>query len=182
MTDLRDIAKKESHLEAYALLGLLILGGIFIGTQLPVPKNVLYGLVSNSVLSPDGEIIFKDNYNVSWYKGFRKFILEFDDENSCMDIKTAGGKSMNPIYSGTNYVLVDYCYLPEKVDIGDVIVFSVPDYNTPIHHRVTHIDIENKRFVTKGDNNPRADDWIDWNQMIAKEIIFIDAFDEGGKE
>ncbi len=46
-------------------------------------------------------------------------------------------------------------YSPKKADVGDVIVYVVPNRSDPIIHRVINLEEENGRrlFYTKGDHN-----------------------------
>lgn len=60
--------------------------------------------------------------------------------------------SMEPnLYKG-DMLLV---YGTPQIEVGDVIVYQNPKTNLPIVHRV--LEIQDNKFITKGDNNP-ADD------------------------
>lgn len=42
----------------------------------------------------------------------------------------------------------------EKYDVGNVIVYSIPNQNTPVIHRIISINSDGT-YMTKGDNNPQ---------------------------
>ena len=120
---------------------------------------------------------FIDTYSISSYRDQNKLVLQFEDPNECLRVETSSGISMKPIYPEKSYSIMDYCYSPERIDVGDVINY-LTDNNRRTHHRVIEIDSEKKRFLTKGDGNGSVDGWIHWNEMISKEVTWIDSFDE----
>ncbi|NOZ81534.1 MAG: signal peptidase I [Candidatus Micrarchaeota archaeon] len=58
-------------------------------------------------------------------------------------------------------------------DIGDIIVYRSPRVPYPIIHRI--IDEKNGRFLTKGDNNPAPDGWIEPSAIMGKAIFKLPA-------
>ncbi len=71
------------------------------------------------------------------------------------------GNSMEPHFTAGDLVLLrptsDY-------DVGDVVGYDSPHLGRMVLHRI--IDVEDGRFLTKGDNN----DWVDSHRPTAAEI------------
>ena len=63
--------------------------------------------------------------------------------------------SMKPEFQRGDMIIVQSVFLTPEV--GDIITFSVKNKNVDISHRV--ISIKNGAIITKGDNNPRKDDY-----------------------
>lgn len=66
---------------------------------------------------------------------------------------------------------------PEKLKVGDIIIFQAPTTN-PVIHRIVNITEENgeKIFSTMGDNNPRQIEFekeILEEQLVGKAIVKI---------
>jgi signal peptidase len=63
--------------------------------------------------------------------------------------------SMKPVFErGDMFIVQSISLTPE---IGDIITFNVSDKNYDVSHRV--IAIKNDIIITKGDNNPRKDEY-----------------------
>ena len=57
------------------------------------------------------------------------------------------------------------------IAVGDIIVFTEPDHDAPIVHRVDHIEVVEGeiRYFTKGDNN----DYVDSGYRTYEDIIGV---------
>ena len=66
------------------------------------------------------------------------------------------GSSMHPTLKPTD-ILEVIPYKKQKIQCGDVIVFSHPENNHKIVHRVVSVDLNGVR--TRGDNSKEADFW-----------------------
>jgi signal peptidase I len=60
---------------------------------------------------------------------------------------------------------------PEKIEIGDTIVYMSKTAPYPIIHRV--VDIKENTFITKGDHNSGADAPVEEKQIIGKATLRI---------
>lgn len=78
--------------------------------------------------------------------------------------------SMKPEFQRGDMIIVQSIYLTPEV--GDIITFSVKNKNFDISHRV--ISTSNGAIITKGDNNPRRDDYKTKQENIKAKAIQID--------
>lgn len=64
---------------------------------------------------------------------------------------------------------------PEKIDVGDVIVYMSKTASYPIIHRIINIQKsgEERTFTTKGDHNSVADAIVSQKQLLGKAIVRI---------
>lgn len=73
-----------------------------------------------------------------------------------LKLSLPSGESMNIPYG---FLCIEQLYDPtsQSIQVGDLIVFGVP--NGLIQHRVIRIDIveEERKYITKGDNNKKQD-------------------------
>lgn len=77
--------------------------------------------------------------------------------------------SMKPEFQRGDMIITQSVFL--KPEVGDIITFNVKNKNYAISHRV--ISINNGVIITKGDNNPRKDDYNTRQEnIIAKAIQF----------
>ena len=77
--------------------------------------------------------------------------------------------SMKPEFQRGDMIIVQSAFLTPEV--GDIITFSVANKNVDISHRV--ISMSNGAIITKGDDNPRKDDYYTTQKDIkAKAIQF----------
>ncbi|MEN7982476.1 MAG: signal peptidase I [Nanoarchaeota archaeon] len=75
---------------------------------------------------------------------------------------------------------------PEKIEIGDIIIFNSGVRSTPIIHRVINIRQENNKYIfsTIGDNNPSQISFeraIGENQIVGKAVFKIAPYLGWGK-
>jgi len=77
--------------------------------------------------------------------------------------------SMKPGFQRGDMIIVQSMFLTPEV--GDIIMFSVKDKNYDISHRI--ISIKNGAIITKGDNNPRKDDYNTKQENIKAKAIQI---------
>jgi signal peptidase len=77
--------------------------------------------------------------------------------------------SMKPEFQKGDMVIVQSIFLTPEV--GDIITFSVIDKNYDVSHRV--VNIKNGLIITKGDNNPRKDDYKTKQENIKAKAIQI---------
>jgi signal peptidase len=75
--------------------------------------------------------------------------------------------SMKPGFQRGDMIIVQSLFLTPEV--GDIIMFSVKDKNYDISHRI--ISIKNGAIITKGDNNPRKDDYKTKQENIKGKAI-----------
>ena len=78
--------------------------------------------------------------------------------------------SMKPEFQRGDIIIVQSIFLTP--DIGDIITFSVKNRNVDISHRV--ISVSNSAIITKGDNNPRQDDYDTTQENVKAKAIQID--------
>lgn len=78
--------------------------------------------------------------------------------------------SMKPEFQRGDMILVQSVFLTPEV--GDIITFDVKNKNYDISHRV--ISISNGAIITKGDNNPRKDEYDTKQEDIKAKAILID--------
>lgn len=77
--------------------------------------------------------------------------------------------SMKPVFErGDMFIVQSISLTPE---IGDIITFNVADKNYDVSHRV--IAIKNDIIITKGDNNPRKDEYKTRQKNIKGKAIQI---------
>lgn len=77
--------------------------------------------------------------------------------------------SMKPEFQRGDMIIVQSIFLTPEV--GDIITFSVKTNNNDISHRV--ISISSSAIITKGDNNPRKDEYHTTQENVkAKAIQF----------
>lgn len=77
--------------------------------------------------------------------------------------------SMKPEFQRGDMIIVQSVYLTPEV--GDIITFNVKNKNFAISHRV--ISIKNGAIITKGDNNPRKDEYNTRQENIIAKAIQI---------
>jgi signal peptidase len=77
--------------------------------------------------------------------------------------------SMKPVFQRGDMFIVQSIFLTPE--IGDIITFNVTDKNFDVSHRV--ITIKNDLIITKGDNNPRKDDYKTKQKNIKAKAIQI---------
>lgn len=80
------------------------------------------------------------------------------------------GSSMNPLLKPGERLKVIPCRF-EKIRIGDVIVFRHPEEKHYIVHRVVSITLTGVR--TRGDNNPKVDEWVLSPDNIIGYVDFV---------
>lgn len=77
--------------------------------------------------------------------------------------------SMKPEFQRGDMIIVQSIFLTPAV--GDIITFSLKNKNYDVSHRV--ISISNSAIITKGDNNPRKDDFDTKPENIKAKAIQI---------
>ncbi|MCZ7385506.1 MAG: signal peptidase I [Candidatus Methanoperedens sp.] len=77
--------------------------------------------------------------------------------------------SMKPGFQRGDMIIVQSMFLTPQV--GDIIMFSVKDKNYDVSHRI--ISMKNGAIITKGDNNPRKDDYNTKQENIKAKVIQI---------
>jgi signal peptidase len=77
--------------------------------------------------------------------------------------------SMKPGFERGDMIIVQSIFLTPE--IGDIIMFSVKDKNYDVSHRI--ISMKNGAIITKGDNNPRKDDYNTRQENIKAKAIQI---------
>ncbi len=77
--------------------------------------------------------------------------------------------SMKPGFQRGDMIIVQSIFLTPEV--GDIIMFSVKDKNYDVSHRI--ISMKNGAIITKGDNNPRKDDYNTRQENIKAKAIQI---------
>lgn len=77
--------------------------------------------------------------------------------------------SMKPEFQRGDMIIVQSISLTP--DVGDIITFNVKNKNYAISHRV--ISINNGAIITKGENNPRKDEYNTKQENIIAKAILI---------
>ena len=115
-------------------------------------------------------------YNKSLIEG-----IDITDNNRAATVKICKDKcswfvycdthSMSPTFTCNDEL---YGFKPDEdeIAIGDIIIYQNKDENRNILHRV--IGIEGDKYITKGDNNERADDYAPTYDDIIFKITRID--------
>ena len=81
--------------------------------------------------------------------------------------------SMQPKYLVGGLIFIDYNAEPEKMHVGDVIAFRAGE-DVNITHRIVDIDLENRTFTTKGDNNGSADQTpVSFDDMLGESWLYF---------
>jgi signal peptidase I len=76
--------------------------------------------------------------------------------------------SMRPEFQRGDLVMSQS--ISKEPQVGDIITFKAAGVQNPVTHRV--LSIQNNNVVTKGDNNPLADDYgTTRNDVIAKVVV-----------
>lgn len=136
--------------------------GFVLGTELPL------AIVESCSMYHDGNLI--SNYG-NWWEGHEDKYSEFD---------ISGG-----IFSGFGFkrgftkgdILLIVGVKPEKVDLGDVIIFAANQRN-PIIHRVVDIEMDGEEYIfqTIGDNNNGQlsfEKRIEGNSVVGKAVFRV---------
>ncbi len=77
--------------------------------------------------------------------------------------------SMKPEFQRGDMIITQSVFLTPEV--GDIITFDVKNSNNDVSHRV--IKISNSAIITKGDNNPRNDDYGTTQKDVKAKAIQI---------
>lgn len=103
----------------------------------------------------------------------------FEIQNPCLVFRKVVGQSMIPYYNNETIILIDTCFLPENLKIGDVILYYY-DWNmtTTVHHRIVDINYPKEWIKTKGDNLNQTDNFINFNQIFGKEIGVLNILED----
>ena len=76
--------------------------------------------------------------------------------------------SMKPEFQRGDLVMTQS--ISKDPQVGDIITFTAAGVKNPVTHRV--IKVQNNNVITKGDNNPLADDYgTTINDVIAKVVV-----------
>ncbi|UCF08925.1 MAG: signal peptidase I [Thermoplasmata archaeon] len=76
--------------------------------------------------------------------------------------------SMAPTFSKGDMVLMTQYSEPDE---GDIIMFSAPNEQMPVVHRVH--DVEGDNITTKGDFNPKEDSWVINESAVYSEAVTV---------
>lgn len=144
--------------------------GTVLGTDFPIVAVVSGSMEHKITKDPFGQQrLCSKTFN-------QKFSINFDDWwNTCGPWYTNNFGIIKEQFikfsfrNGFNTGDIMILYSPEKINIGDVIVFNSYYINDPIIHRV--VGIEDNVFITKGDHNSDRDKFI--NPLNNKEEIKI---------
>lgn len=92
-------------------------------------------------------------------------------ENQKVSLYSTMGASMFPFICWNEYIVVKDV-LPQKIEIGDIVLFS-SNNNSKVAHRVVKKGFVNGSliFQTKGDRNNFLDEPIETNRIIGKVIV-----------
>ncbi|KAG5485773.1 hypothetical protein LSCM1_07185 [Leishmania martiniquensis] len=113
--------------------------------------------------------------------GWRGVVLATNCESSIVVVLSG---SMEPGYQRGDVLLLHH--LPaHPVTVGDVIVYSLPEHEIPIVHRVLRIheraEDHKKLYLTKGDNNVNDDrflfqhgrEWVEEDMIVGKTYAYL---------
>ena len=95
--------------------------------------------------------------------------MALDGNAPPMRIRLNGG-SMDPLIRwNRDYVTI----IPtgKEIEIGDIVLFSEPNQNRYVVHRIW--DIQDGKVQTWGDNCPQPDDWIS-RELIWGKVVLIE--------
>jgi len=135
----------------------------------------------NGFIIKEGNITYSkhfDPYYGLYYQNDQQGIT-LQIQNPCLTFVKISGQSMLPYYNNETISLIDTCFPPDKLKIGDVIIFYY-DWNmtTTLHHRVVDINYEKEWIKTRGDNLKDEDNFINFNQVLGKEIGVLNILDD----
>ena len=138
---------------AFLIVKFLLYPGLslILGTQLP-----LVAVISGSM---EHEGIAFDQWwtnNGAWYEGQNISKSDFQSY-----------PFINGFDKGDVMLLVN----PEKMRVGDVLVYTSSSYQYPIIHRV--VAVSEGGYTVKGDHNPSADSPVSQDQVVGKALYRI---------
>jgi len=143
---------------AFLLVKFLIYPGLglLLGTNYPVVAVV------------SGSMEHNDNFD-SWWSGSNSWY----EQNNIQKSDFYGFDFFNGFNKGDIMILVGA--KPEKIGVGDVVVYSSTAHIPPIIHRVVSEEKVNNKFVftTKGDHNQGPDPLVSETQVLGKAVFKI---------
>ena len=132
------------------------------GTELPL------AIVESCSMYHDGNVF--SNYDSWWQRHETKYSSLNLTQNSFSDFSFKNG-------FGKGDILFIIKAKPDKIKVGDVIIFNAVGYKVPIIHRVINIKNENGTyyFSTEGDNNwgqiSGVEEKVSQNQIVGKAVV-----------
>lgn len=121
---------------------------------------ILDGLAINQTL--------KNYYDVEYYTDMEGLTIKI--RNPCIFVDHGTGTSMQPYWEDEELFIVDSCYKPERLEVGDVVVWR-HNNESYIHHRIISIDKDSRTFITKGDNLNKPDNYsVSFDDFMGKDI------------
>ncbi|CAJ1005983.1 putative Peptidase S24-like [Leishmania naiffi] len=115
------------------------------------------------------------------FVGWRSVALATNCEASIVVVLSG---SMEPGYQRGDVLLLHH--RPEyPVEVGDIIVYTLPEHEIPIVHRVLRIheraEDHKKLYLTKGDNNVNDDrflfsrgrEWVEEDMILGKTYAYM---------
>ncbi|MDO8623328.1 MAG: hypothetical protein Q7R52_03705 [archaeon] len=151
---------------------------------------IVFGYVFYSIGFKQGEHSFKENgliineKNNTYYEHFDNYYgidyrnegdkIVFEIKNPCIKIEKVEGTSRFPYWENESLIIIDTCFPPEKLEIGDVVLYYFDwDMTTKVHHRISDINYEKGWIKTKGDNLEKEDFFIGFERIYGKEVGYL---------
>ena len=164
----------------------LLAGGILL--ILILASSYFLGFYSGKKSFKETGLIINEN-NISYSKHFDNYYgfnygndekgVFFEIVNPCLTFEKVIGESMQPYYNDEAIIIVDTCFSPKNLEVGDVILFYF-DWNqtSKLHHRIIDIDYQKELILTQGDNLDNFDEFITFNQIYGKEIGVLNILED----
>ena len=167
----------SKNLTIALIIGLaisIIINGFFIMRGY---NNI--NILSEKIIQ-EGNITYKqylkNYYDVEYRNEGRGLILRIN--NPCIVIWESTGESMKPYIDKESLAIIDTCYPPENLMIGDIIVYDAEYSTKNIHHRIIDIDYDKEWIRTQGDNNKYKDDFVSFDLILGKDIGILNVVED----
>lgn len=152
--------------------GLIVSGFVFIVLAvfyLYKKKNrIIMGLIA-SQYKPRHAELKKDTTGRDWLLFIVLLVMVVILGLKLVSPMVIVSDSMKPEFKRGDMIIVQSILLTPEV--GDIVTFSVKNKNLDISHRV--ISVSESAIITKGDNNPRKDDYDTKPENIKAKAIQI---------
>ncbi len=131
-------------------------------------NRVIIGLIESQI-KPRPAVLKKDKTGRDWLLFIILLVLIIGMGIKMVSLIVVVSDSMTPEFQRGDMIIVQSVFLtPEP---GDIVTFKPKGRNYDISHRV--ISVSNGAIITKGDNNPRKDNYGTKQENIKAKAILI---------
>lgn len=168
---------KSKQKTALILILLLVLSFVFyVGF-----KQGQNSFEENGLLISEGNLTYYkhfDNYYGLYYENNENGII-LQIQNPCLTFEKVSGESMKPYYDNESIIIIDTCFAPENLEVGDIVLYYVDwDMATKLHHRIIDINYDKKWIKTKGDALEDEDNFVGFDKIYGKEIGVLNILED----